>query len=60
MIFTVQDCVSVSVDGAGILYKRLEEVRLMESRKSARLGEFSFAPAPAAGNHRYLMTRLNL
>ena len=30
---------SVVVDGVGTLYKRLEELRLMESRKSARLGK---------------------
>lgn len=32
-----EDCVSVLVEGVGTLYKRLEDVRLMESRKSARL-----------------------
>ena len=30
---------TVLVEGVGTVYKRLEEVRLMESRKSARLGK---------------------
>jgi hypothetical protein len=38
--------VSVVVEGVGTVYKRLEEVRLMESRKSARLGR---RPLPDTG-----------
>jgi len=32
-----QDCVEVDVKDVGVIRKRLEEIRLMESRKSARL-----------------------
>ena len=33
----MQDCVSVDIGDEAVISKRLEEIRLMESRKSARL-----------------------